>query len=185
MQPEEPNPDIPQEVKENRGLLKKIQLIIPGFREYRIGDDLRAADALLRKQISSSLNRSIAALQSARSRLASDGDFNNLTSIASALSKLQQLDGEILHSAQGYTGISPTIRIDASRLNSLYKYDLGFLDYSEKFETLSGSLPLNDSNALKQRMDDISGLAVEVKNNWEKRIETIENILISRGGDKQ
>lgn len=185
MQPDGNNPNIPQEVTENRGLLKKIQLIIPGFREYRIGDDLRAADELLRRQISNSLNRSIASLQSARSRLASDGDFNNLTAIASALSKLQQLDGEILHSAQGYTGISPTIRIDASRLNSLYKYDLGFLSYSAQFETLSGSLPLSDANAMRQRMDDISSLAVEVKNNWEKRIETIENILLSSGGVKQ
>lgn len=185
MHTDEQNPNIRDAVTDSRGLIKKIQLIIPGFRGYRIKEDLRAADELLRKQISNKLNRAMSQLQSARSKLATDGDFNNLTEIASALSKIQQLDGEMLHSSQGYSGISPTIRIDASKIDSLYEYDFGFVDAAAKLESLSQSLPFSDSNALRQRLSDISDLTVAVKNNWEKRIETVENILIQGEGDKQ
>ena len=61
------NPDIRGEVDESRGLLKKIQLVIPGFKGYRQLDDLRVADALLRKQVSSLLQVSESKLQDARS----------------------------------------------------------------------------------------------------------------------
>ena len=42
------SPDIRGTVEDNRGLLKKIQIIVPGFSGYREKEDLRAADELLR-----------------------------------------------------------------------------------------------------------------------------------------
>ena len=187
MQPGKPNPDIRNVVEDNRGIIKKIQLHIPGFKEYRIGDDLRVADALLRKQVSENLNNSITKLQSVRSDLASDGNFQNLTLIGSVLSKLQQLDGEILHSAQGYTGISPAVRIDESKLKSLYQYDLAFLDSASKIDEESGQLKntdSKDSGAMKNITKMMEDLIFQVRTNWEKRLETVENILISGGGQK-
>ena len=34
-------PDIRQKVEEDRGLIKKIQLMVPGYRGYRLKDDIR------------------------------------------------------------------------------------------------------------------------------------------------
>jgi len=38
--------DLRTKVEEDRGLLKKIELFLPGFRGYRKKEDLRAADSL-------------------------------------------------------------------------------------------------------------------------------------------
>jgi len=185
MQPNSGNNDIRQEVTESRGLLKKIQLLIPGFRAYRIGDDLRVADEMLRKQVSNNLNMAMAKLVSARSQMASNGDFQNLTPIGSALSKIQQLDGEILHSAQGYTGISPAIRIDESKLNALYEYDLSFVDSSAKINDAAGmpGITSGDAAALGTGIANIIGLIAVIRDSWRKRIDTVEKLIIAQKGE--
>jgi hypothetical protein len=47
--------DLRERVKEDRGLLKKLEMAIPGFRGYRKREDLRIADSLLRKQLANNL----------------------------------------------------------------------------------------------------------------------------------
>ena len=49
------NPDIRNQVDDSRGVLKRLQLLIPGFRGYRQLEDLRVADALLRKQVAGTI----------------------------------------------------------------------------------------------------------------------------------
>ena len=180
-------PNIPDEVIDDRGIIKKIQLYIPGFRAYRIGDDLRVADELLRKQISSNFDSAIKNLTNARSELASEGDFNNLTPIGSAISLIQQLSGEILHSAQGYTGISPAIRIDAQKLRNLYDYDLSFLDSGDriaKSSDIENLVSSGDMQGIAQRIKNIKDSVAQVRSSWEKRIESVEGISLQVKGDE-
>jgi len=47
--------DFRSRVEEDRGLLKKIELFIPGFKGYREREDIRAADSLLRQQLANRL----------------------------------------------------------------------------------------------------------------------------------
>lgn len=187
LQPDRQNPDIRAVVEENRGLLKKIQLHIPGFRAYRSGDDLRVADALLRKQISETMNSTLQKLQMYRTQLASQGNFEVLTSIASAISALQQLDGEMLHSAQGYSGISPAIRIDDSKLNALYQYDLNFVENASNIGSAAAMDDLvasGNTDGIRQRCMQIQQLIVQARTSWEKRIETVEQIVVSGGASR-
>lgn len=174
-------PDLTSQVEQNRGVIKKIQLYIPGFHAYRIGDDLRVADALLRKQVSENLNIAMNNLRLARTSMAQQGDFQNLSLIGNCLSGLQQLDGEILHSAQGYTGISPSIRIDQSKLKDLYQYDLGFVETSDqicKQSDLSAETASGDVNALTGKIQSMQNLINLTRINWEKRLESVQKILI-------
>src|SRR2546428_367087 len=48
-------PDIRDRVEQDRGLLKKIQLVIPGYAGYRRREDIRAAGNLLRIQLANQL----------------------------------------------------------------------------------------------------------------------------------
>jgi hypothetical protein len=179
------NPDIRGEVDESRGLLKKIQLVIPGFKGYRQLDDLRVADALLRKQVSSLLQVSESKLQDARSSMVTSGNFQMLTRIASVLSQLQQFEGELLHSEQVYSGISPVIRINAEKLNSLYEYDYAFLQGATdaaQLCDLSKLLESSDQDGLAKRISDIKDNIQKMKYSWEQRVITVENIKQVPGG---
>lgn len=175
------NPDIRSEVEKNSGLLKKIQVHLPFFKGYRQLEDLREADELLRKQISDVLVRSLQNLHDRRMSLVNDGKFDELTSIASEVSKIEEFQGEVLHSQQGYSGISPTIRMDEAKVGSLYDYDLKLLDSAQKLLDLSN---IPSGTDLADALSSISKTVNSARDYWKNRMVTVKEILISPGGNK-
>ncbi len=133
--------DLRQSVDQSRGTLKRLQLLVPGFRAYRQGEDLRAADSLLRRQVADTLRSARATLENARSALVGAGQFAALTDLAPLLADLQRLEGEIRHAEQGYSGISPTLRINPQQLDRLYEYDFGFAQAGDRLAQTVAPLP--------------------------------------------
>ena len=179
------NSDIRSQVDASRGLLKKIQLHIPGFKGYRQLEDLRVADELLRNQVSRMLQISLTNLGNARSAMTSSGNFQFLTMISPAISQLQQFQGELLHSEQGYSGISPSIRIGQDNLSELYQYDYAFLQKASDLGNLSNMDTLAqsaDATSIQGKIIEIKNTVAALKNSWEKRLITVENIIQSTGG---
>lgn len=123
--------DIRQRVDQDRGFLKKVQLLLPGFRGYRQGEDDRAADSILRLQVADRVHRAGAIVTTARASLSNSGDFSHLTDLAQIASELNVLEGQIRHAEQGYTGISPATRMSTAALDQLYEYDYGFVSAAD------------------------------------------------------
>lgn len=173
------NPDIRNEVENSRGLLKQIQIHLPLFRGYRKLEDLRVADELLRKQISSILVQALQNLQDRRVSLVNQGKFDTLTLIASEISDIEEFQGEVLHTQQGYSGISPSIRMDESKVGALYDYDLKFLDAAEKIRDLS---KLPESSDLSGSLSSLSNAVRTARESWGERVAAVKGILISSEG---
>ncbi|MDE1769500.1 MAG: hypothetical protein KGI28_02965 [Thaumarchaeota archaeon] len=178
----EKTPDIRKTVEDNRGTLKKLQLKIPGLKEYRQLEDIRAADQLLRKQISDKLNNAKTKLEDLRRALSAKNDFNNLTIIGNMISQIQQVSGAIQHSQQGSAGISPNIRIDEGVLNKLYEYDFSSVNASEQiFNSCSNSV--SDYNSGKSPQDIsafITSMLDDLNKAWQQRLDSVENILVTK-----
>lgn len=177
------SPDLRDKVVDSRGFFKKLQLAVPGLREYRKLEDIRAADELLRKQVFDKLDSAKNKLEMIRKAMADKGDFNNLTSIGSLVSQLQQISGEVFHSQQGSAGISPNIRIDENTLNKLYEYDFNFVNSAEQiFSTITSSL--NDytsgTSTAQAISAKISPMFEDFKHAWKQRLESVENILVTK-----
>ena len=66
------NPDIRRQVEASRGPQKKLELLIPGLRNYRKLDDIRAADDMLRNQVADKLNTAKSSLEAIRKQMAPD-----------------------------------------------------------------------------------------------------------------
>ncbi|EQD73185.1 hypothetical protein B1B_03350 [mine drainage metagenome] len=73
--------DLRQSVDASRGTLKRLQLLVPGFRAYRQGEDLRAADSLLRRQVADKIRAARATLENARSALTNAAQFRVLNDL--------------------------------------------------------------------------------------------------------
>jgi len=178
----ENTPDIRKTIEENRGTLKKLQLKIPGLKEYRELEDIRAADQLLRKQISDKLNDSKTKLEELRKAMTIKNDFSNLTLVGSTISQIQQVSGVIQHSQQGSAGISPNIRIDEGTLNKLYEYDFNSVNASEQIFTICSNL-ISEYNSGKLTQDstsEISSMIDELSRSWGKRLDSVQNILVTK-----
>jgi len=178
----ENSPDIRKAVEENRGTLKKLQLKIPGLKEYRKLEDIRAADQILRKQISDRLNDSKAKIEDLRHAMTTKNDFNSLTLAGSTISKIQQISGLVKHAQQGSAGISPNIRIDENVLNKLYEYDLDSVDASEQIFTLcSNSVSeYNSGKSVQEMVTKIVSILDDFSQVWKRRLDSVQNIIVTK-----
>ncbi len=176
------NPDIRQQVEANRGLLKKLQLIIPGLRGYRTKEDIRVSDSMLRNQVADKLDRVKGNLDQLRKQVAAGGDVNNLAAIGSLISQVQTLSGEVRHAAQGYAGWVAPITIDEGKLNKLYEYDYEFVTAASQLDdsTSSGKMSYDSSSpsSIQAPLGQASRTVADLREKWSMRMETIEGIAL-------
>ena len=178
------NPDIRQQVDDNRGLVKKLQLLIPGLRGYRSKEDLRVSDELLRNQVADRLDHVKMNLDQLRKKVAAGGDFTNLTTVGSLISQVQTLSGEVRHAAQGYAGWVAPISVKEDKLNKLYDYDYSFVSAVFQLDDASAPGKLNyDStspNSIQTPLGSLSQNVSDIRQKWSLRLETIEGIALGQ-----
>ncbi len=122
-------PDIRDRVEDDRGLLKKIQMVIPGFRGYRIREDLRDSDRMLRAELAKRLWLQRSQLEDARRALVRENPMSKaLEEMGGVVNAMKRVEGEMLHAEVGYSGISADIKIKDDELNLLYEYDASMIE---------------------------------------------------------
>lgn len=174
--------DIRQRVDQDRGFLKKLQLLIPGFRGYRLGEDAREADSFLRLQIADRVHRAVQVVTDCRQSLTQAGQFQSLTDFAALLAELQQLEGSIRHAEQGYSGIAPAIRVTPTSIDRLYEYDYGFVQAADQMTATLG--PLQDAAsgqnaaAVAQAITTVRGQIRQLDQAFKARLRAIEGIAV-------
>jgi hypothetical protein len=178
------NPDIRQEVEDNRGIAKKLELLIPGLRGYRSKEDIRVSDELLRNMVADRLDKVKGNLEALRKLVATSGDFTNLTTVGSLISQVQALSGEVRHAAQGYAGWVAPITIDEGKLNKLYEYDYAFVSTVFQLDdaTSPGKLVYDGSspNSIQAPLKQFSASVADIRQKWSVRVEAIEGIAIGQ-----
>ena len=178
------NPDIRQQVDANRGLAKKLELLIPGLRGYRTKEDIRVSDALLRNQMADRLDHAKDNLQQLRKQVAAGNDLNNLSSVGSLISQIQALSGEVRHAGQGYAGWVAPIQVNEDKLNKLYDYDYSFVTSVMQFDeaTSPGRLVYDSSapNSVQNSINGFTSTAADIRQKWSQRMEAIEGIALGQ-----
>jgi hypothetical protein len=174
--------DIRRKVEEDRGLIKKIELIIPGFRGYRKREDLRIADSLLRSQLADQIRNVRRTLENCRETLTKKMQLDFLEDAGGLVNQITMIEEKIRHAEQGYTGVSPDYRIEEEELNRLYEWDLGLLSYIEGLKTnattLQQAINSDDKQSIRQKMDDMNQNLQDIQEVFEKRRETIAGLVV-------
>lgn len=173
--------DLKKRVQDDRGLIKNIELAIPGFRGYRKREDLRVSDSLLRAQIADQLHDDVAELlEKTRNFLADSLDFSLLKEIGELIQIEKTVEARIRHAEQGYSGISPSYRIEESELISLYEYDWNLIQHVKDLTAMTIILNKNvengRTNESKNDCDRISNKFENINELLEDRIEKIANL---------
>jgi len=179
-----PPVDIRQKVEGDRGFLKRLQLLVPGFRGYREGEDLRAADSLLRRQVADKVHNARSTIENSRAALTNSGQFQVLNDLAPVIADLMRLEGEIRHAEQGYTGISPAVRANPQQLDRLYEYDYGFASAADQLNQSIGPLPTlaaggGTPGSLPPLITTIRGMVNQLDAAFKARLQAVEGIRVS------
>ena len=173
--------DLRSKVEEDRGLLKKIELLIPGFRGYRKREDLRAADSLLRQQLAARMKEVNKKFENSREELTKAMELALINDMGDILKLSRQIENKIRHAEQGYTGISADYRIEEHELNKLYEWDLSMLQtiisLEKTAQDLNSSITGQDGTA-GSKMKDIKNGLKEFNSVFDKRISIIAGLEV-------
>jgi hypothetical protein len=176
------NPDIRQQVEDNRGMLKKLQLIIPGLRGYRQKEDIRVSDELLRNQMADKLDQAKVNLDALRKKMVVANDITNLAAVGPLIWQIQALSGEVRHAAQGYAGWVAPIQVNEDKLNKLYEYDYDFVSSVLQLnsDTAPGKLVYDptSANSIQTSIAQFTQAVNDIRQKWSVRVEAIEGIAI-------
>ncbi len=178
-----PPVDLRERVDQDRGILKRLQLLIPGYRGYRQGEDDRAADNLLRIQTADKIRNARTTLENVRTTLTNAGQFASLTDLAPLMSDLQRLEGEVRAAEQGYTGISPSVRINPQQLDRLYEYDYGFVVAADQVNQTVAELPAaavgTGASGVPPILTRARTQVAQLEQAWKARIQAIEGTRVA------
>lgn len=170
--------DIRSRVEEERGILKKIQNFVPGFRGYRRREDLRDADRMLRAQLSQSLGRQRRGLEDCRKLLAQDYGAKELEITGGLISQFKKVEGLVAHAETGYSGLVADINIQEDELNRLYEYDAGMIDHitaiASDIEELKRAIAAGDMTASGKGLADMKGRITDFEDQFNRRLRVIE-----------
>src|SRR3989304_5372792 len=172
-------PDIRERVEADRGLLKKLQLLIPGYAGYRRREDIRAADNLLRIQLSDRVKAVRGELETIRDRMSMDGKYQGLQSIGNAIFTLQGVEAKVRHAEGGYSGISATIRIEETELDRLYEYDWAMLQSLDKAVAVVPMIrDATDPKSLDASVKAFNEAVRSFEGAWNMRMEAITGTAV-------
>jgi hypothetical protein len=173
--------DIRERVDQDRGVLKRLQLLIPGFRGYREGEDIRAADSLLRRQVADKVLNARTTIENSRAALSNAGQFPALNDLAPIIADLMRIEGEIRHAQQGYTGISPAVRANPPQLDRLYEYDYGFAQAADELNQTIAPLPglAANAGAVPTLVSAARGKLLQLDTAFKARMQVVEGIRVT------
>ncbi len=162
--------DIREKIEEDRGVLKKIQLLIPGYEGYRRREDIRKADNLLRAQLSDKLKIARNDVEKLRRNLVYKYETKNLESVGNLLNYFQKIDAQIRHAEHGYSGISAAIRIEEDELNKLYEFDYSMAKIIEEIASETAKMEGITDSELPNKIEKIKGMLEEFEKTFKMRM---------------
>lgn len=157
--------DIRDEVVDDRGAIKKIQLIFPGYHGYRINEDLRDADIILKDELYKKMLDIINLFKSGESALVRNGIFKNLDLLGASRSKIQTAAEDVKHHTAGYSGISSPIRVTARKISSLYDLDMKIFEEIQNLDSSASSFikGCNSGNFDLEKLQEINSTVSNIE----------------------
>ena len=179
--------DLKQYVADNRGLLKKIELCIPGFRGYRLREDIRTADNILRSYLANQLDSDVQKkLNRVREIFSKSLELDLLNDIGELITLNKGLVAKIRHAEHGYSGISPQYRIEETELNRIYDFDYNLIESIRKIqsnvEILIDQSRGNDNLKIKKSFSEIRSEFEMLEELFDKRQSLFIEVIIRNAG---
>ncbi len=173
-----------ERVEADRGLLKKIQLRIPGYAGYRRREDIRAADNLLRIQIHERMKAFRTELEAAREDAGRASTAISLSSLGNVMFELEGVEARVRHAEQGYSGFSPAIRIEENQLDRLYEYDYAMIEGLDRaaqgLPQIRAAIDSGDKAAFEKGVKQLRADLKAFDDAFKQRIAVISGTVVSR-----
>jgi hypothetical protein len=150
-----------ERVQESSKFLERLMLEIPGFRGYKVREQRREADRIVRDYIYRVLERSRDDLMTCFEGLNESKVSELMEPMNKLIAKLDRVTEKINHASYGYSGFFDSIKINEPELNNMLAYDTQLMDLARQFAGSTASF-----------RDSVSQGNLESARSTEKGLET-------------
>jgi len=157
--------DLTERVQSSQSKLEALMAKIPGIGAYKMKEQRREADKLLRLHVARQLEERMSRLSQIQFTLTSQGRLDVTLTLERAVTKLQILIDRLKTASYGYAGLFDAIKVDEEVLDRLYEFDETMLDALDELddslatvqESLEGQEPIMESaNALVRQLESLN-----------------------------
>ncbi len=120
--------DLTEKIQSSQNKLEELINKIPGYSGYRVKEQRRDADKILRMHVAEQYDQVLDRLNRVQYDLVSAGDLTGMMLLERAVSRLQLLIDRIRTASYGYAGLFDAIKVDDDALDKLYDFDHSMLD---------------------------------------------------------
>jgi hypothetical protein len=171
-----------ERVQESDRTLERIMLQIPGFRGYKVREERREADRIVRDYV-------YRALKGARDDLMACFQFLNNASTPELMeptnqliAKLDRVTEKVNRASYGYSGFFDSVRIDAPQLDQMMAYDTQMMDTARKladsianFKMQLSQSKFEDTRSTENNLDTT---ILQLESTFDKRKQVIEGVAL-------
>ena len=164
-----------QRIEDSRGGLEGLISKIPGYHGYKEKENRRAADKLLRDQLTKQLDEQRRRLAELQRNLLDSGGLLMVDDLDRAVTKVQKLADKIRTASYGYAGIFDAVKVKEEQLDALYTFDEGMLQQVASAQTAIDALAtVIDSNGdVKTAIRAVVSAAEQAETTWRQRESAI------------
>jgi hypothetical protein len=162
-----------EKVQESEKFLERIMLVLPGFKGYKLREQRREADRIVRNHLHYVLENSRTWLNYAYQSLV-DGKVAELVEpMNRLLARVDRVSEKVYHASYGYAGFFDSVKIEEPDLDRMLAYDTQLMDLVKKFADAAESFR-NDlqQNKLENALSSEQAL--------ESNLENIEMVFDER-----
>ena len=150
-----------ERVQESEKLLERLMLVLPGFRGYKLREQRREADRIVRDYIYKLLEHSRDDLMSCFQSLSDSKVSELMEPMNRLIAKLDRVAEKINRASYGYSGFFDSIKIEEDELNNMLAYDTQLMDSVRKTGELTANFKadlnlgkLENTRTEQQQLDD-------------------------------
>ncbi len=164
-----------QRIEDSKGGLESLVSKIPGYHGYKEKENRRAADKLLRDQLTKQLDEQRRRLAELQRNLVDGGGLLMVDDLDRAVTKVQKLADKIKTASYGYAGIFDAVKVKEDQLDALYSFDEGMLEHVTAVQTAIDALATAiDSNGdVKSAIRAVVAAADQAETTWRQRESAI------------
>jgi hypothetical protein len=160
-----------QKIEDSKGGLESLMSKIPGYSGYKEKENRRAADKLLRDQLSKQLDEQRRRLAELQRNLLDGGGLLLMDDLERAVTKVQKLADRIRTATYGYAGIFDAVKVKEEELDALYTFDEGMLEQVSSIQTAIDALAtaIDASGDVKTAIRSLVSAADQAETTWRQR----------------
>ena len=171
-----------ERVQESDRSLERIMLQLPGFRGYKVREERREADRIVRDYIYRALKGARDDLMACSQLLSNAGTPELMEPTNQLIAKLDRIVEKVNRASYGYSGFFDSVRVEVPQLDQMLAYDTQMIEAARKLADSISNFKVQLSQGKFEGTRSVeSGLETSISQleiTFDKRKQVIEGVAI-------